>query len=197
MVPIPEAARWSVTLPALRDFLVSPGFAGAAVVIAAIIVFWAVLYASGRATRRVDNQLEQQDLHRQEIRADHQRSEAVDRCWERFVWLVETAGTEPVARDADEASLGLGPELALELLQGLHRDAKVLGDETLAGAVTVYLVQYGLVLGRQGGPLPEVVAGLEGQAPPSADGSPATHPPAADQDSPTRAEANVRKGRKR
>ena len=43
------------------------------------------------------------------------------------------------ARDADDASLGLGPELALELLEGLHRDAKELGDDTLARAVAVYL----------------------------------------------------------
>ena len=47
------------------------------------------------------------------------------------MWLVETAGTAAAARDTYEASLGLGPELALELLEGLHRDAKELGDEML------------------------------------------------------------------
>jgi hypothetical protein len=197
MMPIPEAARWPVTLPPLRDFLVSPGFGGAAVCIAAIIVFCAVLYASGRATRRADRQLDQQDLHRQEIRADHQHSEAIDRCWERLVWLIKTAGAEPVARDLDEATLGLGPELALELLQGLHRDAKDLGDDTLAGAVAVYLVQYGLVLGRQGGPLPEVVNGLKSQPRRSVDGSPARQHAQANEELSTTPEANTRKGRQR
>jgi len=88
------------------------------------------------------------------------------------VWLVETAGTEPAARDADEASLGLGPELALELLEGLHRDAEELGDETLARAVTVYLAQYGLVLGQQGGPLPESLPAVNGHADQLAEGKP-------------------------
>jgi hypothetical protein len=197
MMPIPETVDWPATLPTLREFLVSPGFGGAAVFIAAIIVYCAVLYASRRATRRADRELDQQDLHRQEIRADHQRSEAIDRCWERFVWLIETAGTEPLGRDADEATLGLGPELALELLQGLHRDAKELDDETLAGAVAVYLAQYGLVLGRQGGPLPRVVPGLESRTRSSAGDSPARHRPAADEDSSTTAAANSPKGRQR
>lgn len=146
-MPMPRAAHQPSALPTWRDFLVSPGFAGAAVLIAAVIVFCAVLYASGRAARRLDEQLEQR-----------RHTEAVDRCWDRFVWLVETASIEPAAREAGEASLGLGPDLALELLRGLHHDANVLGDETLARAVSVYLVQYGLVLGRQGGLLPKVTA---------------------------------------
>ena len=40
-MPLPEA--WSPQLPPLRDFVVSPGFAGALVLLAAIIVFCAVL----------------------------------------------------------------------------------------------------------------------------------------------------------
>ena len=171
-MPIPRAAHGPSAPPTLRDFLVSPGFAGAGVLIAAIIVFSAVLYASGRATRRLDKQLERQDLHHKEFRADRQHVELIDRCWERFVWLVETAGKEPTARDAGEASLGLGPELALELLRGLHRDANELGDETLARAVTAYLAEYGLVLGRQGGLLPKIAAGPDGPVRPSAGDKP-------------------------
>ena len=71
------------------------------------------------------------------------------------MWLVKTAGVEPAALDPDDASLGLGPELALAILQGLQRDAKELGDNTLTRAVAVYLAQYGLVLGQQVGSLPD------------------------------------------
>jgi hypothetical protein len=204
-MPLPEA--WSPQLPPLRDFVVSPGLAGTAVLVAAIVVFCAVLYASRRAARRLDKQLEQQDLHHQEARADRQRREAIDRCWERVVWLVETAGMEPAARDADDASLGLGPELALELLEGLHRDAKELGDDTLTRAVTVYLAQYGLVLGAQGGPLPQTLPESNGHQAQAADDKPRSTPtPAAkssstptpaDDDPPVTAEASTRKGRQR
>lgn len=173
-MPLPEA--WSPQLPPLRDFVVSPGFGGALVFLAAIILFVAVLFASRRAGGRLDKQLEQQDLHHQQVRDDRQRRQAVDRCWERVVWLVTTAGTEHAARDADDASLGLGPELALELLEGLQRDAKELGDDTLARAVAVYLEQYGLVLGQQGGPLPEGLHGSNGRPQESPDNKPSAAP---------------------
>ena len=81
---------------------------------------------------------------------------AIQRCWERLKWLVETAGIEPAASEG--ASLGLGPELALELLRGLLRDAEQLCDDALANAVTVYQHQFSLVLAQQGGPLSELVA---------------------------------------
>ena len=41
----------SAQLPTLRDFVVSPGFGGALILLASIIVFCAVLYASRRAGR--------------------------------------------------------------------------------------------------------------------------------------------------
>jgi hypothetical protein len=195
-MPLPEAS--SAQLPTLRDFVVSPGFTGALVVLAAIIVFCAVFYSSRRAAGRLDKQLEQQDLHHQEVRSDRQRREAIDRCWDRVVWLVETAGTEPAARDADEASLGLGPELALELLEGLHRDAKELGDDALARAVTVYLAQYGLVLGQQGGPLPESLPESNGHSEQSAEDEPSAAPAAGtDEDAPATAETSVGRGRQK
>jgi hypothetical protein len=174
-MPLPEA--WPPPLPALREFVVSPGFSGALVFLAAIIVLVAVLYASRRAGLRLNKQLEQQDLHQQQARTDRQRRQAVDRCWERLVWLVTTAGTEPAARDPEDANLGLGPELALELLEGLHRDAKELGDDTLVGAVAVYLAQYGLVLGQQGGPVPESLLESNGSPEQSLDKVPSAAPP--------------------
>ena len=127
----------------LREFIVSPGFAGAAAVISTVIVLCAVLYASRRANR-------QRERHHQQAREDEQRVVAIQRCWERLKWLVETAGIEPAASEG--ASLGLGPKLALELLRGLLRDAEQLCDDALANAVTVYQHQFSLVLAQQGGP---------------------------------------------
>jgi len=173
-MPLPEAG--SPQLPPLRDFVVSSGFSGALVFLAAIIVFVAVLYASRRASLRLNKQLEQQDLHYQQVRTDRQRRQAVDRCWKRLVWLVQTAEAEYAALDPENASLGLGPELALELLEGLHRDARELGDDTLARAVAVYLAQYGLVLGQQGGPLPQSLPESNGRPEQSPDKKPSAPP---------------------
>jgi hypothetical protein len=173
-----QAALWPPQAPSLRDFLVSPGFAGAAIVLAAIILLGVVLYTSRRAARRLDKQLEQQDLHHQEVREDRQRAAAIDRGWERLVWLVKTAGMDPAALDADESILGLGPELALALLKGLHRDAKELGDDTLLEAVTVYLTQYGLVLAQQGGPLPDTSLRSNGHPEKPTDAEPGDTPAA-------------------
>ena len=94
----------------------------------------------------------------------------IQRCWERLKWLVETAGIEPAASEG--ASLGLGPELALELLRGLLRDAEQLCDDALANAVTVYQHQFSLVLAQQGGPLSELGAAASS----SGDGTSAKEP---------------------
>ena len=45
----------------LREFVVSPGFAGAAAVIAALIVLCAVLYAGRRAGKRLNEEIEQRE----------------------------------------------------------------------------------------------------------------------------------------
>jgi hypothetical protein len=141
----------------LREFVVSPGFAGAAAVIAALIVLCAVLYAVRRAGKRLNDELEQRERHHQETRDAEQRATATAQCWETLKWLVKTAGIEPAASEG--ATLGLGPELAITTLRGLLRDAERLGDETLADAVTVHLNQFALVLAQQGGPLSELAAG--------------------------------------
>jgi hypothetical protein len=154
MTGVPEPMGWQV--PPLREFVVSSGFAGAAALLAAVIVVCAVLYASRRAAQRGNAELEQRERHHQEARKDEQHAAAVTRCWDRLVWVVETAGIEPAASEG--ATLGLGPELALELLRGLLRDAEQLGDDTLAQALTVYQNQLALVLAQQGGPLSELAA---------------------------------------
>jgi hypothetical protein len=151
-----EAALWLSQGPTLRDFLVSPGFAGAGIALAAIVLFCAVFYTSRRAEHRLDKQLEQQDQHQRGRRADRERAAGVERCWQRLVWLVNTAAMEPTGLGLDhteQAVLGLSPELTLAILKGLHRDAKDLGDNTLIDAVMVYLTQFGSVLAQQGGPV--------------------------------------------
>ena len=148
--------QWEPIVP-LRDFIVSPGFVGAAAVVAALIVLCAVLYAVRRAGKRLNQELEQRERHHQEARdAEQQRPGAPQQCWQTFTWLVDTAGVEPAASEG--ATLGLGPELAMATLRGLLRDAERLEDETLADAVAAYQNQFALVLAQQGGPLSELAA---------------------------------------
>jgi hypothetical protein len=84
--------------------------------------------------------------------------------------VVQSAGIEPAVSEG--ATLGLGPELALELLRGLLRDAEQLADATLASAVTVYQNQFVLVLAQQGGSLSGLAAGVAG----AGDGKPDKQP---------------------
>ena len=136
----------------MRDFIVSPGFAGVAALLAAIIVSCVVLYWARRARQRSEEQREQQERREDQARDDAASALA----WERWQWVVDTAGIEPAVSEG--ATLGLGPAVTLELLGGLLRDAERLGDETLAKAVAVYQEQLLLVLAQQAGP----VSGLTG-----------------------------------
>ncbi|RDH77943.1 hypothetical protein DVS77_13935 [Mycolicibacterium moriokaense] len=144
-------------LPPLRDFIVSPGFIGAAVLVAALVVLCVVLYAVRRAGKRLDKDLEQRERLHVQSRDAEQRAHDSRQCWATLKWLVDTAGIEPAASEG--ATLGLGPELTMATLNGLLRDAERIGDETLADAVTAYQNQFALVLAQQGGPLSELAAG--------------------------------------
>jgi hypothetical protein len=138
----------------VRDFIVSPGFAGIAALLAAIIASFAVLYVVRRAGKRTEQLLEQRERDLAQSRGDAEKAQAVARCWERWQWVVETAGIEPALSEG--ATLGLGPAVTLELLRGLLRDAEHLGDDTLARAIAVYQEQLLLVLAQQGGPVSEL-----------------------------------------
>jgi hypothetical protein len=177
MTNIPQAMESPVPL---REFIVSPGFAGAAAVVAALIVFCAVLYASRRAGKRLNGDLEQRERHHQEARDAEKQALASQQCWATLKWLVKTAGLEPAASEA--ATLGLGPELAMATLRGLLRDAERLGDETLADAVTVYQNQFALILAQQAGPL----SGLAASASPAVGGR-SPQPRAASTEEPAKA----------
>lgn len=136
----------------MRDFVVSPGFAGLTALLAAIVVAGAVLYSSRRARQRFEQQRDEQDRRQDRARDDADKALA----WERWQWVVDTAGIEPAVSEG--ATLGLGPAVTLELLGGLLNDADRLGDETLARAVAVYQEQLVLVLAQQAGPVSGVAA---------------------------------------
>jgi hypothetical protein len=142
-------------LPPARDFLLSAGFGGAAALLAALVVAVVAVVLARGAAKRHRAGLEQQERQHREVREEKQRAAAIARCWQRLVWVVDTAGLEPAG---ESATLGLGPELALEILRGLLRDAEQLGDDTLAGAVMVHLNQFSLVLAQQAGPLADLTA---------------------------------------
>lgn len=141
-------------LPPARDFILSAGFAGVATLFAAVIVLCAVLYAARRSGKRSLAERDQRDRQHEERRADEQHAAALARCWERWWQVLETAGMEPSASEG--ATLGLGPEVTLELLRGLLRDAEQLGDDTLTKAIAVYQEQLLLVLAQQSGPLSQL-----------------------------------------
>jgi hypothetical protein len=141
-------------LPPARDFILSAGFAGVATLFAAVIVLCAVLYAARRSGKRSLAERDQRDRQHEERRADEQHAAALARCWERWWQVLETAGIEPSASEG--ATLGLGPEVTLELLRGLLRDAEQLGDDTLTKAIAVYQEQLLLVLAQQSGPLSQL-----------------------------------------
>ena len=145
-------------LPA-RDFVVSPGFAGLAALVAAVIAACAVLYASRRARQRFEQHRDRDERRQEQARRDAENALA----WERWQWVVDTAGIEPAASEG--ATLGLGPAVTLELLSGLIRDAERLGDDTLAKAVAVYQEQLTLVLAQQAGPVSDI-AGATTKRPP-------------------------------
>ena len=173
-------------LPA-RDFVVSPGFAGLAALLAAAIAACAVLYASRRARQRFEQQREHQERRQEQARDDAANALA----WERWRWVVDTAGIEPAASEG--ATLGLGPAVTLELLGGLLRDAERLGDETLAKAVAVYQEQLLLVLAQQAGPVSDIAGatttrppdGKRDNKPASAHRKPGTASPTPDAEKPS------------
>lgn len=138
------------TLPPLRDWVSTAGFTGACVLLAALIILTAVVVAARRADKR-----------QQDARDASKRAAAIDQCWQRLTWVITTADTEPAALDPATANMGLGPELAEELLKGIVRDANELGDETLEKAAAVALNQLGLVLTQQARRLTEFTAATQ------------------------------------
>lgn len=137
--------------PPAHEFLSSAGFGGLAALLAAVIVAIILLVVSRRTQKHHALVLEELEGYHDKTRADQQRDAALQRCWRRLEWVVDTAGIEPASSQG--VTLGLGPELALEVLRGILRQAEELGDEELGNAATVHLSQLSLVLAQQSGPL--------------------------------------------
>ncbi|OKH72798.1 hypothetical protein EB73_08405 [Mycobacterium sp. SWH-M3] len=148
-------------LPPLRDWVSTAGFTGACLVLAALIFLAAALVSARRSDKRHTREMDQRDQHHQDTRDADQRAAAIEQCWQRLTWVITTADTEPAALDPATANMGLGPELAEELLNGIVRDAKELGDETLERAAAVALNQLGLVLTQQARRLTEVATATQ------------------------------------
>lgn len=137
--------------PPAHEFFASAGFGGLATLLAAIIVAIILLVVSRRTQKHHALVLEELEGYHDKTRADQQRDAALARCWRRLEWVVDTAGIEPASSQG--VTLGLGPELATEVLRGILRQAEELGDEELGDAATVHLSQLSLVLAQQSGPL--------------------------------------------
>lgn len=186
------------TLPPLRDWVSTAGFTGVCVLLAALIILAAVLISARRADKRHTREIHQRDEHHQDARDADQRAAEIEQCWQRLTWVITTADTEPSALDPATANMGLGPELAEELLKGIVRDAKELGDETLERAAAVALNQLGLVLTQQARRLTEVATATaaltDAHAGAHAKPAPAT---AAAADTPPKTEAAAGEGRRR
>ena len=141
-------------MPALRparEFLTSAGFGGAAALLAALVIVLVAVFALRQASKRSRLQLEQQQRHHEELRADERRAAQIKECRERLAWVVDKGTLEPAA--SEDATVGFGPQLALTVLDGLRRDAEQLDDATLATAAAVQLNQFSLVLAQQGSAL--------------------------------------------
>jgi hypothetical protein len=136
-------------LPPARDFLTSAGFGGLAALLAAGVIAVAITVQARNTGKQRELQLDQLERHHGDLRADQQRDSALARSWRRLQWVVDTAGVEPASSQG--VTLGLGPELACEILRGILRDADEFGDEALGHAATVHLSQLSLVLAEQGG----------------------------------------------
>jgi hypothetical protein len=157
------SAPQAMELPPAREFLTSAGFAGTATLVAAIVVAVVALVSTRASRQRHVIELEQQEHHHNELREDQQHAAALARCWRRLEWVVDTAGIEPASSQG--VTLGLGPELAAEILQGLIREADELGDEALGNAATVHLSQLSLVLAHQSGSLLHPATGPTSKTP--------------------------------
>lgn len=143
-------------VPPAREFLTSAGFAGALAVLAALIVAVVAAVAVRGAVKRHRALVEQQESHQRELRDERRRAARIQECRERLVWVVDKGSIEPAASEG--ATVGLGPELALTVLQGIQDDAEKLGDATLAKAAAVQLDQFSRVLARQSGALAQFAA---------------------------------------
>lgn len=96
------------------DFFYSPGFGGAGALLAAVIAYLAA--ARSTRQRRESERAALDEVVRR--RQDDQRAEAIQRGWDRYVWLVDHASD-------------LSPTLVIGLLGRISTAGAALGDADL------------------------------------------------------------------
>ena len=96
------------------DFLYSPGFGGACAVLAAVIAFIAAVLSTRQRRRADEAALAEAARQREDVR----RAEAIQQCWDRYVWVVDHANE-------------IGVRLTTGLLSRITDTAAALGDRDL------------------------------------------------------------------
>jgi hypothetical protein len=96
------------------DFFYSPGFGGACALLAAVIAFIAAGLSTRQRRRADEAALAEAARLREEVR----RSEEIQRCWDRYVWVVDHANE-------------IGVRLTAGLLSRITDTAAALGDRDL------------------------------------------------------------------
>ena len=96
------------------DFLYSPGFGGACALLAAVIAFIAASLSTRQRRRADEAALAEAARQREEVR----RSDQIQLCWDRYVWVVDHANE-------------IGLRLTAGLLSRITDTAAELGDRDL------------------------------------------------------------------
>lgn len=96
------------------EFLYSPGFGGACALLAAVIAFIAAGISTRQRRRADEAALAEAARQREELH----RSEAIQRCWDRYVWVVDHANE-------------IGVRLTAGLLSRITDTAAALDDRDL------------------------------------------------------------------
>ena len=96
------------------DFLYSPGFGGACAVLAAVVAFVAAGLSTRQRRRADDAELAESARQRDDLR----RAQAIQQCWDRYVWVVDHANE-------------VGIRLTTGLLSRITDTAAELGDHDL------------------------------------------------------------------
>lgn len=107
------------------SFWHSPGFGGLGAVVAAVIIGLSALYATRQRNAANESQL----VEERGKREDAERAGEVQRCWDRFVWVVAFAEVHA----ADD------PVLVTDLCERVYASAVGLNDLGLRRMVKVYL----------------------------------------------------------
>ena len=124
------------------DFLYSPGFGGACALLAAVIAFIAASLSTRQRRRADEAALAEAARQREEVR----RSDQIQLCWDRYVWVVDHANE-------------IGLRLTAGLLGRITDTAAELGDRDLVEFSRQFTLELLAVTTGQQVSTPEPVTG--------------------------------------